>query len=32
MVSADGKTMTITQTGTNAKGEAVNNTNVYNKQ
>ena len=31
-VSADGKTMTITQTGTNAKGEAVNNTIVYNKQ
>jgi hypothetical protein len=32
MVSADGKTMTITQTGTNAKGEAVNNTIVYTKQ
>jgi len=32
VVSADGKTMTITHTGTNAKGEAVNNTNVYNKQ
>ena len=32
VVSADGKTMTITQTGTNAKGEAVNNTIVYNKQ
>ena len=32
VVSADGKTMTITQTGTNAKGEAVNNTAVYNKQ
>lgn len=31
-VSADGKLMTITQTGTNAKGEAVNNTIVYNKQ
>ena len=32
VVSADSKTMTITHTGTNAKGEAVNNTNVYNKQ
>jgi len=32
VVSADGKTMTITQTGTNAKGEAVNNTIVYNQQ
>lgn len=32
VVSADGKTMTITQIGTNAKGEAVNNTIVYNKQ
>ncbi|MDQ2870034.1 MAG: hypothetical protein M3S32_04780 [Acidobacteriota bacterium] len=32
VVSADGKTMTITQTGKNAKGEAVNNTIVYNKQ
>ena len=32
VVSADGKTMTITQTGTNAKGQAVNNTIVYNKQ
>jgi hypothetical protein len=32
VVSADGKTMTINQTGTNAKGEAVNNTIVYNKQ
>jgi hypothetical protein len=32
VVSADGKTMTITHTGTNAKGEAVNNTAVYNKQ
>ena len=31
-VSADGKTMTITQTGSNAKGEAVNHTIVYNKQ
>jgi hypothetical protein len=32
VVSADGKTLTITQTGTNAKGQAVNNTIVYNKQ
>lgn len=32
VVSADGKTMTITQTGTNAKGEAVNNTIEYHKQ
>ena len=32
VVSADGKTMTITQTGTNAKGEAVANAIVYNKQ
>ena len=32
VVSADGKTLTITQTGTNAKGEAVNITAVYNKQ
>ncbi len=32
VVSADGKTMTITQTGTNGKGQAVNNTIVYNKQ
>jgi hypothetical protein len=32
VVSADGKTMTITQTGTNAKGEAVNHSIVYNKQ
>lgn len=32
VVSGDGKTMTITHTGTNAKGEAVNNTNVYSKQ
>ena len=31
-VSGNGKTMTVTQTGTNAKGEAVNNTAVYNKQ
>jgi hypothetical protein len=32
VVSPDGKTMTITQTGTNAKGEAVNNKILYNKQ
>jgi len=32
VVSADGKTLTITQTGTNAKGEAVTITAVYNKQ
>ncbi len=32
VVSADGKTMTITQIGTNANGEAVNNTIVYHKQ
>jgi hypothetical protein len=32
VVSADGKTMTITQTGMNAKGQAVNNTFVYTKQ
>lgn len=32
VVSPDRKTVTITQTGTNAKGEAVNNTAVYNKQ
>jgi hypothetical protein len=32
VVSADGKTLTITQTGKNAKGEAVNITAVYEKQ
>jgi hypothetical protein len=32
VVSKDGKTRTSTQTGTNAKGEAVNNTIVYEKQ
>jgi hypothetical protein len=32
VVSADGNTLTVTQTGTNAKGQAVNNTAVYNKQ
>jgi hypothetical protein len=31
-VSKDGKTLTVTQTGTNAKGQAVNNTAVYDKQ
>jgi hypothetical protein len=32
VVSGDGKTLTTTQTGTNAKGEAVNNTAVYDRQ
>ena len=31
-VSKDGKTLTITQTGTNAKGQAVNNLSVYERQ
>ena len=31
-VSKDGKVMTITITGTNAKGEKINNVNVYDKQ
>ena len=31
-VSADGKTLTVTQTGKNAKGEDVNSTAVYDKQ
>jgi hypothetical protein len=31
-VSKDGKTLTVTQTGTNAKGQAVNNTDVYDRQ
>ena len=31
VVSADGKTLTVTQTGKNAKGEAVNITAVYEK-
>ena len=31
-VSADGKTLTVTQTGTNAKGETVNSTGVHEKQ
>jgi len=32
VVSKDGKTLTVNQTGINAKGEAVNNVAVYNKQ
>jgi len=32
VVSADGKTRTLTQTGKNAKGETVNNVVVYDKQ
>ena len=32
VVSADGKTLTVTQTGIDAKGQAVNNTAVYKKQ
>jgi hypothetical protein len=32
VVSADGKTLTVTQTGTNAEGQVVNNTAVYDKQ
>ena len=32
VVSKDGKTRTTTQKGTNAKGEKVNNTIVYDKQ
>ena len=32
VVSADGKTLTVTQTGTNGKGQTVNNTAVYDKQ
>lgn len=32
VVSKNGKTITITQTGTNAKGQTVNNTAVYDKQ
>jgi hypothetical protein len=31
-VSADGKTLTTTATGTNAQGQAVNNVSVYNKK
>ena len=32
VVSADGKTLTITVKGTNAQGQAVNNVQVYEKQ
>ncbi len=32
VVSADGKTLTITQTGTDSQGRAVNTTAVYDKQ
>jgi hypothetical protein len=32
VVSTDGKTLTVTQTGTNSKGQAVNNTAVHNRQ
>ncbi len=32
VVSKSGKTLTVTQTGTNAKGQAVNNTAVYDRQ
>jgi hypothetical protein len=32
VVSKDGKTLTVTQTGKNAKGETVNTTSVYDKQ
>ena len=32
VVSADGKTLTVTQVGKNAKGEAMNTTGVYEKQ
>jgi hypothetical protein len=32
VVSKDGKTLTVTQTGTNAKGQAVSNVVVYDKQ
>jgi hypothetical protein len=32
VVSADGKTLTVNQTGTNGKGQAVKNTAVYDKQ
>jgi hypothetical protein len=32
VVSPDGKTLTATQTGTNAAGQAINNTTVYDKQ
>lgn len=32
VVSKDGKTLTVTQTGTNSKGETVNNVAVYDRQ
>jgi hypothetical protein len=32
VVSADGKSLTVSQTGTNGKGQAVNNVAVYDKQ
>jgi hypothetical protein len=32
VVAADGKSLTVTQTGTNGKGQAVNNLAVYDKQ
>jgi hypothetical protein len=32
VVSKDGKTLTVTQTGTNAKAQAVSNVAVYDKQ
>ena len=32
VVSKDGKTLTVTNTGTNAKGQAVSNVVVYDKQ
>jgi hypothetical protein len=32
VVSKDGKTRTLTQTGTNAKGQTINNVSVYDKQ
>ena len=32
VVSADGKNLTVSQTGTNAKGQAVNITSVYARQ
>ena len=31
-VSKDGKTLTVTQTGTDSKGRAVSNTDVYDRQ
>jgi hypothetical protein len=32
VVSKDGKTMTVTVKGTNAKGQTINNVSVYEKQ